>query len=93
MKKIQKETIKLKEIDLSKGDGHNHPDIVIGQLYLCKVWYTYEVGYFTRQWYGLNFSGIFPAGVQFDTPGTNNSHWEHIWKFTVKKSKKKKGKI
>lgn len=72
--------IKLKEIDLTKGDEHSHPDIVVGyKLYLARVDGRYATGYFSAQWYGLNFSGFYEAGLQFDTPGSNSSQWEQLW--------------
>ena len=71
--------LKLKEIDLSKGIVHEHPDIDLSKLYLCKAYNKYAIGYFDRQWYGLSFNGFFPAGLQFDTPGYNNSYWEQVW--------------
>ena len=77
--KVMKVKIKLKEIDLSKGEKHNHPDIKYCKLYLAKVNGRYETGYFSEEHYGLSFSGFYSAGLQFDTPGWNSSGWEQLW--------------
>lgn len=81
--------LKLKEIDLLKGSEHEHPDIDISKLYLCKVYNKYAIGYFNRQWYGLSFNGFFSAGKQFDAPGYNNSNWEQVWEVIETKKWKK----
>ena len=98
--------MKLRKIDLTKscaspeggGGKQDHPDIKTnGTHYRVKydgVWYE---GTFGRQWYGLNFNGIFDAGAQYDAPGTNASMWEEIHEIVrapaVKaKSKKPKAK-
>lgn len=73
--------MKLKKINLSKGDGHNHPDIKCGKVkYLAKINGELFTGSFTREWYGLNFDGWHDIGIQFDTPGTNGSDWEALWR-------------
>lgn len=72
--------MKLKKIDLSKGQGHNHPDIKIGVNYLAVRdggWMA--AGIFDRQWYGLHFDGFHSCGLQFDTPGTNYSDWKELY--------------
>jgi hypothetical protein len=71
---------KLKPLDMSKADDHEHPDIKIGSdtTYLCLIRGNFFVGYFSRQWYGLvfNYSGGF---FQFDAPGFNSSEFQQIW--------------
>ena len=71
---------KLKRINLNKGDGHNHPDIKVGErfTYLAKIDGEWFVGHFDRQWYGLNFDGWYNH-LQFDTPGTNCSNWQELY--------------
>lgn len=78
--------LKLKPIDLSKSckkkDGHglqDHPDISTKKQYLIKWDGRYYAGGFSMEWYGLNFEGIYDAGLQYDAPGTNCSHWQAIW--------------
>jgi hypothetical protein len=84
-KKIKKVKLDLVEIDLSKGEKHEHPDINTKNLYLCRVDNQFETGYFSRQWYGLSFSGFYDAGLQFDAPGYNSSDWQQIWEIkTIK---------
>lgn len=76
--------MKLEEVDLGRGEGCCHPDIVIGDYYLIKLdsgeGVTYHCGTFSKQWYGLNFSPWGISGLQFDAPGTNNSRWLRVWK-------------
>ena len=75
-------TPKLKWIDLSKGDGHKHPDIKAdGKThYLAVIHGALFSGTFTKQHYGLNFDdGWGASGHQFDTPGTNASDWHALW--------------
>lgn len=75
--------MKLKKINLKKGDEHNHPDIQVGRsYYLAKIDGQLYVGKFSREWYGLNFGYDDGAGVQFDTPGFNGSEWQALWKIT-----------
>jgi len=67
-------------INLSKGEGHEHPDIVVGKPYLAYVMGKYISGTFSRQWYGLHFDCDWGAsGIQFDAPGFNLSTWEALW--------------
>lgn len=68
----------LREIDLSRGRGHTHPDIVTGQPYLVRVYGSWHLGLFTQQWYGLSFAPWGNAGLQFDAPGYNSSAWERL---------------
>ena len=73
---------KVKKLDMSKANGHNHPDIKPNKgLYLCGFTggYGWHIGRFSKQWYGLNFDGIYDAGLQFDAPGQNASDWREIW--------------
>jgi hypothetical protein len=57
----------------------DHPDIQTGRKYLVQYDGHYYLGTFTRQWYGWNFEGVYPSGVQLDKPGTNSSAWEGLW--------------
>lgn len=65
------------EIDLTKGEGHNHPDIIIGEKYICKINNCWYMGTFDKQWYGLNFNGWLNH-LQYDKPHTNASKWQRI---------------
>lgn len=73
--------LKLIRINLSKGKESNHPDIKVGSkfTYLAKIGGQWTTGHFTKQWYGLNFQALYDAGIQFDTPGTNESDWEELY--------------
>ncbi len=76
---------KLLPIDLSRSDGHTHPDIKTdGRYYLCRIGGGLFCGKFRPVWFGLNFSPWIngPVGIQFDAPGTNRSHWEAVWEIT-----------
>lgn len=77
--------MKLIELDLTKGEGHKHPDIKTdGRQYLvaltgCNNTGTrFYAGSFTKEWYGLNFTG-WVNHLQYDKPGTNCSRYERIW--------------
>lgn len=75
------------EIDLSKGEKHEHPDINTEDEYLCQVRGIWHFGGFSRQWYGLNFEGYKynpGAGLQYDTPGWNSSQWERVIKVDIR---------
>lgn len=71
----------LMPIDLTKGDGHHHPDIRPGRTqYLVLIDGRYYAGTFSEQWYGLNFCPAWGANShQYDKPGTNYSGWEAVW--------------
>lgn len=71
----------LLPVDLSRGHGSEHPDIIIGRTYLACVAGRWDVGVFSRQWYGLNFGGFYPAGCQFDAPVDNHSEWMALFEF------------
>lgn len=77
--------MKLKKINLMKATKHpsggftNHPDISLRKNYLVKYAGRLYAGKFEREWYGLNFDGIYDAGAQFDKPGTNGSDWQGVW--------------
>jgi hypothetical protein len=79
--------IRLKPIDLDKscvrkggcGGRTDHPDIDLRKQYLIKYDGRFYAGDFSMQWYGLNFNGVYDAGLQYDAPGTNSSSWEAIW--------------
>lgn len=80
---MKKVSLKLKEIDLTKGKEHNHPDINCKDTYLCKINGNFFAGNFSKQWYGLNFDNWYgDSGLQYDTPGTNASMWEQVWLIT-----------
>jgi hypothetical protein len=84
--------IKLKSLDMTKSDKHNHPDLNTKDTFLCLIGGEFFVGKFTKQWYGFNFMGWIGnpnAGLQFDAPGTNCSRWEQIWKIQKKTIKRK----
>lgn len=68
----------LREIDLSRGDRHTHPDIVPGRHYMVRIYGAWHMGRFSEVWYGLSFSPWGNAGLQFDAPGYNLSAWERI---------------
>lgn len=53
----------LLPVDLSKGTGSDHPDIITGRTYLACYDGRWDLGQFSRQWYGLLFSGFY-FGVQ-----------------------------
>lgn len=73
------QTPALRQVDLFRGDGHNHPDIKTdGTYYLAQIDGRYWSGCFVTQWYGLYFIGG-ALGFQYDTPGTNSSMWEALW--------------
>jgi len=73
--------MKLKYIDLLKGEKHNHPDIVFDKFYLAKIRDCWSCGKFSKQHYGLNFGNGFGAsrGQQFDAPGYNCSKWQELY--------------
>jgi len=71
--------MKLIEIDLTKGNKSNHPDIKKEIQYLAKINKTWFAGFFSKQWYGWNFDGWYGVGIQFDTPGTNKSRWKQLF--------------
>ena len=73
----------LREIDLSRGERHRHPDILVGRVYMVKVSGGWHLGRFSKQWFGLNFSPWGNAGLQFDAPGYNLSRWERIIEFDM----------
>ncbi len=54
----------------------NDARIVLGRLYLAKIYGKWCVDYFGKQWYGWNFNGRFDAGTQFDSKG-----WEALYEF------------
>lgn len=74
----------LVPVDLTRGERHSHPDIVVGDWYLVRHRGQLYAGRFEVQHYGLNFIGwVNPAGLQYDTPGTNQSGWEAVWKIEL----------
>jgi hypothetical protein len=74
--------VKTRRLDLTKGDKHNHPDIVVGDMYLVRIDKQWFLGQFSTQRYGLHFGPwINGVGLQYDTPGSNSSSWEAICEF------------
>lgn len=73
-------TPKLIPIDMSKSNGHYHPDINNKDTYLCLIGDVYHCGKFSKQWYGWSFFGWYGTSLQFDTPDSNSSEWQQIWK-------------
>lgn len=72
------------EIDLTRGNQHEHPDLNDWDDFLALHDGKLLVGSFSRQWYGWNFNcGTYDAGLQFDTPGSNHSRWQRLWRIAV----------
>ena len=72
-------TANWREIDLTKAERHEHPDIIANEKqYLVKIYGGWHFGRFSRQWYGLSFNNWGNAGCQFDAPGWNSSGWERV---------------
>ena len=73
--------MRLVEIDLSKGDKHEHPDLKEDGTYYLVDWDgQLLIGRFGRQWYGLVFRWFWGAtSLQFDAPGSNHSSWRKVW--------------
>ena len=69
----------MKATEHLKGRFTNHPDISLRKNYLIKYDGRFYAGKFGREWYGLNFNGVYDAGAQFDKPGTNASSWQGVW--------------
>lgn len=77
---------KLIKIDLTKGEGHKHPDFNDKDQFLIKHDGTWYAGWFGKQWYGWNFGPwVNGVGVQYDKPGTNSSEWEEVYLIKEKK--------
>ena len=53
----------------------------------------FHVGKFEKEWYGLNFDGIYDAGDQYDPPGTNSSGWQRVWLFENAKQMAKEDEL
>ena len=82
--------MKLKRIDLTRGEGHNHPDIKTdGTPYLTKYDGYFYAGTFDEEWFGLTFEG-WHSPLQFDAPDTNYSEWTDLWEIVETKNKRKK---
>ena len=77
--------ILVAEIDLTKGEGHHHPDIKAGEVrYLALIDHEIHFGTFSEQWYGWNFdTPPYQAGLQYDQPGTNSSRWQKLWELQI----------
>jgi len=50
--------------------------IEIGQDYLVKIDNFFRVGYFTKEWYGLNFDS---NGYFYQLDSENGTRWKGIW--------------
>lgn len=84
LQEVLAKNISLTEIDLTKGKGHNHPDIKTdGTRYLCLINGSFEAGSFSTVPFGLSFFGGF-VSKQYDTPGTNGSNWQRVWEIDFK---------
>jgi serine phosphatase RsbU (regulator of sigma subunit) len=82
--------IRLREIDLSKGHKHTHPDIKINKVqYLVKVDGHYGAGPFFKDEFGLQFAGR-PIQTLFEVPIDDNSRWEAVWEICEAKEKSAK---
>lgn len=77
--------VSLIQVDLTQAKGHECPGIKAGSTeYLILHDGQFHAGTFGREWYGLNFNGVYDAGLQFDAPGSNGSDWQAVWR--IKKS-------
>lgn len=54
---------KLKLTVFSNGDIRGDNQITCRKKYLVKYDGEKYIDYFSRQWYGLSFNGIYPAGI------------------------------
>lgn len=89
LKKREKTMVKLKQLDLSKGKEHTHPDISLKKSYLVKIGREWFAGKFAKEWFGLTFIGWYGTFYQYDTPGTNRSDWKEIYEIVEEERKKK----
>ena len=72
--------VRLIPVDMDFADGTYCSAIKTdGTQYLIKWWGRFYAGTFSMQHYGLNFNGVYDAGLQFRKPGTKGSDWEAIW--------------
>lgn len=71
---------KLTEIDLGQTTRHGGAGLEVGPTYVVLVDGELHKDKFSVEWYGLNFEGIYSAGLQYDPPGTNMSGWQRIWR-------------
>lgn len=71
---------KITEVDLNKTTKHGGAGLEVGPTYVVLVDGRLHRGRFNGQWYGLNFEGIYPSGLQYDPPGTNYSGWQRAWR-------------
>lgn len=69
----------MRELDLTLGEGHNHPDIDEDKTYMVKVYGRWHFGTFKLVWFGWTFWA--DGHCQYDKPGTNSSSWERIIEF------------
>lgn len=76
-------TPKLVEIDLSWRNDCECPGIKEGVPYLCLIDGEYYAGTFSREWYGLNFDGVYDTGYQLDYEG-----WERVWRIVAPKKRR-----
>ncbi len=72
----------LTEIDLSLTTTKGGAGLEVGPTYLVLYDGRFHTGQFCKQWYGLNFDGIYQAGANYDPPGENYSSWQRVWLLT-----------
>src|SRR5689334_3634566 len=74
--------LELEEIDLSKGDRKEHPDINDQDEYVAFISGSLRLGTFVKVWFGWHFQCGWGAsgGMQYDPPGTNASGWKQLWR-------------
>ena len=71
---------KLKEIDLSKGEKGQHPDLKPNTFYLAKIEGHWYAGKFCKLWYGWNFYAVYSAGYQLSYGNTpEEDGWEELY--------------
>lgn len=76
------------ELDLTKGEGHKHPDLNSTDNFLCLIGERWFFGTFSELWYGWSFNGwLNRTGLQYDTPGTNASCWKRIIRVAIRDKK------
>jgi len=87
MDKIENDTFKnllfdkpgLKEIDLSKRNKGEHPDLKEHTQYLVKIEETWYAGTFSKLWYGWNFNNYGWSSYQLWYGKEGADDWEKIY--------------
>lgn len=70
----------LIEIDLDRTNRDGGAGLEPGPRYVVLIGGQFHKGWFTRQWYGLNFQGgPWSTGLQYDPPGENCTMWQKVW--------------